>query len=95
MIQNKCFALKGAVVYTEKKEEFICYDEAYIVCENGRSKGVYETLPEKYRDIEVIDYGKCVIIPGLCSLHLHAQQYAFRGMGRNIRSDGWGTWFDL
>ena len=36
-----------------------------------------------------------MIIPGLCDLHLHAPQYAFRGLGRNIQSDGWGTWFDI
>lgn len=95
MIQDTCFALKGAVVYTEKKEEFICYDQAYVICENGKSKGVYETLPEQYQDIKVIDYGKCIIMPGLCDLHLHAPQYGFRGLGRNIQSDGWGTWFDI
>lgn len=95
MMENRVFALKGAVVYTEEKERFICHDNAYVVCENGVSAGVYRELPANYKDIQVMDYGSHVIIPGLCDLHLHAPQYGFRGLGRNIEADGWGTWFDI
>lgn len=94
-MEQGTFALKGAVVYTEEKEHFICHDCAYIVCENGVSAGVYQELPDKFKEIRVIDYGKDVIIPGLCDMHLHAPQYGFRGLGRNIEADGWGTWFDI
>ena len=88
MMENRVFALKGAVVYTEEKERFICHDNAYVVCENGVSAGVYRELPANYKDIQVMDYGSHVIIPGLCDLHLHAPQYGFRGLGRNIEAAG-------
>lgn len=95
MMDERTFALKGMVVYTEEKESFICFEQAYIVCENGLSAGVFPELPGQYRDIPVKDYGSHVIIPGLCDMHLHAPQYGFRGLGRNIDADGWGTWFDI
>ena len=44
MMENRVFALKGAVVYTEEKERFICHDNAYVVCENGVSAGVYRCV---------------------------------------------------
>ena len=95
MMDEQTFALKGTVVYTEEKERFVCFEQAYIICENGLSAGVYPELPGQYRNIPVKDYGSHVIIPGLCDMHLHAPQYGFRGLGRNIDADGWGTWFDI
>lgn len=37
----------------------------------------------------VTDYGDCLIIPGMTDLHLHAPQYAFRGLGMDCELLDW------
>lgn len=37
----------------------------------------------------VADYGDCLIIPGMADLHLHAPQYAFRGLGMDCELLDW------
>jgi guanine deaminase len=36
-----------------------------------------------------MDFGRCLIIPGLVDLHLHAPQYAIRGMGMDLELIPW------
>ena len=31
MMDEQTFALKGTVVYTEEKERFVCFEQAYII----------------------------------------------------------------
>ena len=51
--------------------------------------GVYETLPEKYKNFPCMDYGDRLILPGLVDLHVHAPQYAFRGIGMDLELIDW------
>ncbi len=37
----------------------------------------------------VMDYGDRLIIPGMTDLHLHAPQYAFRGLGTDCELLDW------
>lgn len=89
------FALKGNLIYTPTPEKFEVLEPGYLVCEDGLIAGIFEELPEMYKDIEVTDYKDALIIPGLSDLHIHAPQYGFRGMGHYIPRNGWTTWFDL
>ena len=41
--------LKGAVVYSDGPGKLVGYDSAYVVCEDGICRGVFEELPEKIR----------------------------------------------
>ncbi|MBR1686336.1 MAG: amidohydrolase family protein, partial [Clostridia bacterium] len=36
-----------------------------------------------------MDYGDCLIIPGMVDLHIHAPQYAFRGTGMDDELLDW------
>lgn len=83
------FALKGNIIYSESQEKIRVVPKGYLVCEEGLSKGVFEELPEKWKDIEVKDYGEQLIIPGLSDIHLHAPQYAFRGLGMDMELLEW------
>ena len=56
-------------------------ENGYLVSEAGVITGVFRQLPERYESAAVRDYGDSLIIPGLVDLHLHAPQYAIRGMG--------------
>lgn len=65
------------------------HDNAYLVCMDGVSKGIYKTIPEEYQNFEVIDYKDCLILPGMVDLHIHAPQYAFRGMNMDLFLMDW------
>lgn len=65
------------------------HDNAYLVCVEGVSKGVFQTIPEEYQNLEVIDYEDCLILPGMVDLHIHAPQYAFRGMNMDLFLMDW------
>lgn len=62
---------------------------AYAVCETGISQGVFAQLPEQYAHFPVYDFTGKLIIPGLVDLHMHAPQYAFRGMGMDLELMDW------
>ena len=64
-------------------------ENCYLVCVDGFVKGVYNEIPEQYRELELIEYGDSIIIPGLCDLHVHAPQYAFRGLGMDMELLDW------
>lgn len=65
------------------------HENAYLVCSDGVSMGIFETIPEEYQNFEVVDYEDCLIIPGMVDLHIHAPQYAFRGMNMDLFLMDW------
>ncbi len=87
--KSQDFILKGTVIYNIKSDEGYARDNSYIVCVDGRSCGVFEEIPEKYKDLSVIDYGDKLILPGMTDLHLHAPQYTFRGTGMDCELMDW------
>ena len=66
-----------------------CLEDAYIVCQNGRTAGVFTELPEQFHGIPCQDFSNCLIIPGMNDLHLHAPQYAFHGMYMDLELLEW------
>lgn len=86
---NNSFALKGNICYSIDKDELSIHEQSYVVCENGVCAGVYPSLPERYRGIACADHGDRLIIPGLVDLHVHAPQYAFRGLGMDLELLDW------
>lgn len=77
---EKSYIIKGDFAYSADSKRIQTYEDNYLVCENGISKGIFAQLPEQYRDMEILDYSGKLIIPGMVDLHLHAPQFAFRGM---------------
>lgn len=86
---TKTFALKGNIIYSKNQNELNFCENSYLICKDGLSMGVFEKLDEKYKDIEVIDFGEKIICPGLVDLHIHAPQYNFRGMGMDLELLDW------
>ena len=60
-----------------------------MVCEDGRSAGVYKELPQIYAGFPLTDYGDRMIVPGLTDLHIHGPQYPFRGLGMDLELLDW------
>ena len=83
------FVLKGNICYSESKNELITRENAYVVCVGGKSKGVFSELPQQYAVLPLKDYGDCLIVPGMIDLHIHAPQYAFRGMCMDLELMDW------
>lgn len=83
------FALRGNIFYTPAPGQLAVHPESYLVCEQGRAAGVFPALPERYAGIEVQDHSGKLILPGLIDLHLHASQYAYRGLGMDMELLQW------
>lgn len=83
------FVLKGNICYSKDSAHLHIAENSYVVCEEGISVGVFDTLPEKYKEIPCEDYGDKLIIPGFVDLHVHAPQYSFRGLGMDLELIDW------
>ncbi len=86
---EKSFALKGDIAFTERSDSFKTVQNGYLVCTDGICSGVFETLPEMYRDLPILDFSEKLIIPGLVDLHVHAPQFAYRGTGMDLELMDW------
>ena len=86
---NDCFVLKGNICQTLHPKELDLHENAYAVCVDGVSKGVFDTLPEEYTSLPLYDYGDALVFPGMVDLHVHAPQYAFRGMCMDLELMEW------
>lgn len=75
--------------YRKSKSELITQENAYVVCIDGKSKGVYDELPQQYKQLPLMDYSDNLIIPGMVDLHIHAPQYAFRGLCMDLELMEW------
>lgn len=86
---QETFALRGNVIYTPECGRLELHPNSFLVCEEGTVAGVFSTLPERWRKIPVEDYGNRLILPGLVDLHVHASQYAYRGLGMDMELLDW------
>ena len=83
------FIIHGDVVYSESVTKLACRKNAYAVCENGLCAGVYSRIPDRYKKYRVLDYTGRLVLPGMVDLHLHAPQYAYRGLGMDLELLEW------
>ena len=86
---ERTFALKGNLIFTPACGRLEVRPGQYLVCEDGLVAGIFETLPERFGDIPVHDHGDRLILPGLVDLHVHASQYAYRGLGMDMELLDW------
>lgn len=74
-------AYRGNIIFTESLGKFTILEHGYVVVDENKVKGTFEALPSEYSDVEVVDYGDKMIIPGFVDIHLHAPQFSNRGLG--------------
>ena len=86
---NNSFVLKGNVCQTLNPRELYLREKAFVVCENGVSRGVFNKLPKQYAHLPLYDYGDALIFPGMVDLHAHAPQYAYRGTSMDLELMDW------
>ena len=85
----KHFVIKGNICQTKTPRSLDLHENAFAVCVDGTSKGVFDVLPEEYASLPLYDYGDALIFPGMVDLHIHAPQYAFRGMCMDLELMDW------
>lgn len=88
-MQEKTFALKGNIIYTPECGKLALHPHSYLVCEDGKVAGIFDELPGNCQGIPVEDHGDRLILPGLVDLHVHASQYAYRGLGMDMELLDW------
>lgn len=86
---QKNFVVKGNIIYSKNPSDLAIYEDAFLVCAEGLTAGIFPELPEEYASFPLYDYGKCLIIPGLVDLHVHAPQYTYRGLGMDKELLDW------
>lgn len=83
------YVLKGNICYSQSSKELCIMENSYVICENNKCVGVFKELPTQYEAFPCYDYEDKIIIPGLVDLHVHAPQYAFRGLGMDLELIDW------
>lgn len=83
------FAIRGNICYSQDQKKIQIMEKGYVICEDGKSAGIFEELPEQWKGILCYDYGDRLILPGFVDLHVHAPQYTFRGLGMDLELIDW------
>jgi len=86
---SNSFVLKGHIVWCGTPEHINTVPHGVLVCENGLCKGVFTEIPERYQNLPFVDYGGRLVLPALYDMHLHAPQFAYRGLGMDLELIDW------
>ena len=86
---HNSFIIKGNICHTTTPKKLDLHEGAFAVCVDGISKGVFDVLPDEYASLPLYDYEDRLIFPGMVDLHVHAPQYAFRGMCMDLELMDW------
>ena len=83
-------ALHGNIMTVPKLGELDAIKDGYIVLDgDGVIEGVFDTLPERFHNAQIADYGDALIMQSFCDMHLHAPQYPMLGMGMDLPLLDW------
>ena len=83
-MQYNSFIIKGDICWSKDSQTLETSPDSFLVCVEGKSTGVFRSLPQRYAALSLIDYSGRLIVPGLVDLHTHAPQFAFRGLGMDL-----------
>ena len=50
------YVIKGNICYSRTRKELCIVENGYVVCRDGKSAGVYESLPESYEAFPCYNY---------------------------------------
>lgn len=81
--------IKGDLCWSRGMDELNTVQNGYLVCEDGKIAGVFDRLPSRFAQDPLQDFSGCLIMPGMTDLHVHAPQFAFRGLGMDMELLEW------
>lgn len=85
----KDFIIKGQLCTSLDPDRLEITENGWLVILDGRVEGVYAARPERFSPLPVLDFGDRLVLPGMTDLHLHAPQFAFRGLGMDLELLEW------
>jgi len=88
LVAQNSFILKGDICWSKGPATLETVG-GYLVCVEGKSAGAFPRLPQQYANLPIADFSNCLIVPGLVDLHIHAPQFAFRGLGMDLELLDW------
>ena len=88
-MEKTSFFLKGDLCWSSSPNSIEVAEDSFLLCENGKSGGVFKKIPETLARLPVRDHSGMLIIPGLTDLHIHASQFAFRALGMDMELLEW------
>lgn len=83
------FVIQGDIAFCPYKKQLVAIEDGYIVVRDGIIELVYMQLPDSAKDLPVHDFRGKLVFPGMTDLHIHAPQYAFRGLGADMELLDW------
>ena len=83
------FAVRGQICQSAGPDRLECVENGFVPVVDGKARGVFRELPERFVGLPVTDFGDRLVIPGMSDLHLHASQFAFRGLGMDMELLDW------
>ena len=83
------FLLLGDFVWCGEDRALITVPDGCAVCIGGVCAGVFPSVPPEYQYLPVIDCRGKLVLPGMVDLHVHAPQYAYRGLGMDMELLDW------
>ncbi|MDR2922409.1 MAG: amidohydrolase family protein [Treponema sp.] len=89
VIREDDFVIKGDLCWSEGPAALKTMPDAFLVCSGGKSAGTFARLPAQFEKLPLIDHSGSLVIPGLVDLHMHAPQFAFRGLGMDLELLEW------
>jgi len=87
-IENS-FIIRGDLCWSESPSTLKTMPDGFLVCVDGKSAGAFSRLPRQYEKLPLVDHSGSLVIPGLVDLHMHAPQFAFRGLGMDLELLDW------
>jgi guanine deaminase len=88
-VKNRNFVLHGDICWSKNPKNLESHADAYLVCIEGKSAGIFPRLPRQYAALPLSDYSGKLIVPGLTDLHTHAPQFSFRALGMDLELLDW------
>ena len=89
MDSRQDFILQGNFLDSQDPNRLRTAERAFLPVVGGLCQGVFPVLPERFAGLPVTDFGEKLILPGMCDLHIHASQFAFRGLGMDMELLDW------
>ncbi len=81
--------LKGTILSAPVLGELEIRENSFLVAQDGILVGVFDKLPEAYKNDRVLDYGDALILQSFSDMHLHGPQFPMLGMGMDRELLGW------
>lgn len=88
-MKTESFLLRGDLCYSRDSTHLETVAGGVLLCLEGRCAGVFPQVPEQYRGLPWYDFSGKLVVPGLADLHVHASQYAYRGLGMDMELLDW------